>query len=446
MKFLCVLGDITATYCNSKIYNRFFIGFSCGIPFLLTLTILDLWLKDCGVSNTVIGLFTLLHWPFLLKFLWAPFIDRCNFPYLSRKLGRRRGWAIASQLLLFAGILGMACSDPNTSRFQLILYASIVAFADGCQDMSLYAYQLDKAKNDTFGPIAGVVVFGYKIGLFFTKSTTLYLAHYFSWNVAYTVMAFSVFLCTFLILRIKEPQVTTTENEKRIKHMLETYERNENSSISVIRLIRRMIFECLVCPFIIFMKRTDYKILIALIVLFRAGDIMVQKMAKPFYIDMGFSVLEIANVVQVFGTIAAIFGGIFGGYIVKKSGIRLAMLYGAIAHSCSCLAYITISIVGHDIHLLYFTVFIENITGGIMGTSFIAFLYSLCDKKYCATQYALLWAFYDFGGAVCRISSGFIADSLGWTNFFIFSALMFLPSIMILYVHRNIIITKHIQP
>lgn len=433
MKLKSILGDFAHTYCNPKIYIRFFVGFSCGVPFLLTLTILDLWLKDCGVSNTAIGLFTIIHWPFLLKFLWAPFIDRFNFPYLSKKLGRRRGWAVASQLLLFIGILGMALSSPGASLFRLIFCASIVAFADGCQDMSLYAYQLDKAKTDMFGPIAGVVIFGYKVGMFFTKSTALYLAHYFGWNKAYAVMAFSVFLCTFMILHIKEPQATKTSSEKQIKDMLKRYEEKDNSRFAFMRLIQGTLFECLICPFKIFMKRNNWRVLIAIVILFRAGDIMSQKMAKPFYVDMGFSMLEIANVVQVFGTIAALLGGIFGGYFVKKVGIKFAMLYASIVHAFSCFAYVVISLVGYDIHWLYFTVFVENITGGAMGTSFIAFLYSLCDKRYCATQYALLWAFYDCGGAIYRMTSGILADTLGWTKFFLFTGVMFLPSIFILF-------------
>ena len=432
MKLISTLGDFADTYNKPKMYARFFIGFSCGVPFLLTLTILDLWLKDYGVSNTVIGLFTIIHWPFMMKFLWAPFIDRLNFPYLSKKLGRRRGWAIASQILLFVGIMGMATADPGCNLVRLVVCASIVAFADGCQDMSLYAYQWDKAKKSTLGPIAGVVLFGYKVGMFFSKSTTLYLAYYFGWNKAYALMAFSVFLCTFLILHIKEPRTEKASNEKQIKNMLKTYEENDNSKFDFVRVMRATIFECLVCPFKIFMKRNNWKILIAIVVLFRAGDIMAQKMAKPFYVDMGFTMLEIANVVQVFGTIAALIGGIFGGYFVKTTGVKSAMLYGAIAHALSCFAYLAISIAGHNIHLLYFTVFIENITGGAMGAAFIAFLYSMCDKKYCATQYALLWAFYDFGGTIYRMMSGFLADTLGWTNFFLLLPVLFLPSIVLL--------------
>lgn len=432
MNLTSILGDFVKTYCNHNIGSRFFLGFSCGVPFLLTLTILDLWLKDCGVSNTAIGLFSLLHWPFTLKFLWAPFIDRLNFPILSKKFGRRKGWALASHILLFLGLTGMSCCNLETSLFQLILCACIVAFADGCQDMSLYAYQLDKAKEKMLGPIAGVFIFGYRIGMFFSKCISLYLAYYFGWNAAYSIMAFSIFLCTFLIFHIDEPHVVKTKNEKQISDMVKSYEQGIKSKIQFIRVLKTTIFECLVCPFRFFMKRDEWKKLIAVVVLFRAGDIMAHKMAKPFYVDLGFSMLEIANVVQVFGTIATLIGGIVGGYLIKNFGIRITMFYSAMAHAFSCFAYVALSVAGHNIHMLYFTIFIENVTGGTMGTSFIAFLYSLCDKKYCATQYALLWAFYDCGGAVYRMTSGAIADAIGWTNYFLFIPVMFIPSMLIL--------------
>jgi PAT family beta-lactamase induction signal transducer AmpG len=429
MKIASILDDFVKIYFNKEICSKFFVGFSCGIPFLLTLTILDIWLKEHGVSNTVIGLFTLIHWPFTLKFLWAPFIDKFNFPLLSKLFGRRRGWAIASQILLFIGITGMSLSDPSSSLIRLMMFSSVVAFADGCQDMSLYAHQLDKSRSKMLGPIAGVVIFGYRTGMFFTKSTSLYLAHYFGWNAAYAAMSLSVFLCIFFILSIKEPKVLKAPHEGQIKNMVKKYGSSNNSKFEFIHMLKTTVFECLICPFRIFMEKYEWKKLISIVVLFRAGDVLAQKMLKLFYIDIGFSTLEIANVVQVFGTVATMIGGIVSGYFIKKYGLKKIMICTSIAHALSCLLLIVFSIIGYDIHMLYFTVFVENVTGGAMGTSFIAFLYSLCNKHYCATQYALLWAFYDLGGAFCRTISGILADSLGWTQYFLFVSLMFMPGI-----------------
>jgi PAT family beta-lactamase induction signal transducer AmpG len=323
----------------------------------------------------------------------------------------------------------MATATPQASIASLMFYVSLVAFADGCQDMSLYPYQLDKANAKMFGPIASIFVFGYKTGMFFSKSITLYLAYYFGWNLAYGFMAFSIFLCTIFIFYLDEPQTSKTGEIKRIERMVESYERREKSKFEFMRIIKATIFECLVCPFKIFMKRRDWLQIISIIMLYRAGDRMAQKMAKPFYVDMGFSKLEIANVVQVFGTIAALIGGIIGGYLVKLFGIKKAMFWTGIVHAVGCLSYVVLSRIGYDIRMLYVTVFIENITCGAIAASFISFLYSLCNKNYAATQYALLWAFSELGGSIFRTISGATVDALGWTNFFLFIPLVFLPSI-----------------
>ena len=154
---------------------------------------------------------------------------------------------------------------------------------------------------------------------------------------------------------------------------------------------------------------------------------MAQKMAKPFYVDMGFSKLEIANVVQVFGTIAALFGGVIGGYLVKLLGIKRAMFFAGIIHAIGCFSYVALSYVGHDIRMLYLTVFVENITCGAIAAAFISFLYSLCNKNYAATQYALLWAFFELGGLIFRAVSGVVADALGWANYFLIIPFIFCP-------------------
>jgi PAT family beta-lactamase induction signal transducer AmpG len=356
-----------------------------------------------------------------------------DFPILSKIFGRRRGWAIASQILLFIGLSGMASVNPRDNMVSLMFFVSLVAFADGCQDMSMYAYQLDKVSVNMFGPVAGVFVSGYKMGMFFSKTITLYLAHYFGWNYAYASMAFSIFLCTFFIFFIEEPKIKSTDELKRIESMVESYEKKETSKWRFIRFIKATVFECLVCPFKMFMQRKDWIYIISIVVLYRAGDRMIQKMAKPFYVDMGFSKLEIANVVQVFGTIAALVGGVIGGYVVKRLGIKKAMFWAGIIHATGCFAYLLLLYSGHDIKMLYCTVFVENFTCGIISTAFIAFLYSLCNKNYATTQYATLWAFFECGGAIFRSISGIIVDTIGWHNFFLLAPVAFVPSLVILY-------------
>lgn len=430
MRLTPFVSDFFKSYFNKDVYIKTFVGFSCGVPAMLRLSVLDIWLKDCGVSNALIGVFSLLHWPYWFKFLWAPFIERIDFPYLSKKFGRRRGWAIASQCLLFIGIFGMACCDPRTSLGTLLTFASIVAFADGCQDVSMYAYQLDGVHNGTVGVSASVFIFGYRMGMFFAKSLTLYLAHFLDWNSAYHSMAFAIFVCTVFVLGLHEPVIHNKKEERRLDQLAKEYI-TENSFWGD---VKRRIFECLVCPFKLFMEQNGWQLALALIFTYRIGDRIAQKMSKLFYMDIGFSLLDIANAVQVFGTVATIAGGLIGGYYVKCSGLKRAMLSLGIIHAIACFSYVILTHTGANLSLLYITVFIENTTGGALTTTFIAYLYSLCNHRaYPATQYALLWAFYELGGMACRSVSGIMADSLGWRNFFICIPFLFIPGILILW-------------
>lgn len=428
MKIQSVVCDFIETYFNKYIGSRVFLGFSCGIPFLLRLTILDVWLKENNVSNTTIALLSLLQWPYMLKFLWAPFIEKIPFPFFSKIFGHNRGWALASHLLLFLGIIGMSLCDPQKHLIILMCVTSLVAFADGCQDVALYAYQIDRVKTESLGPVAGVFVFGYRVGMFFSKSIALYLAYYCGWNIAYLLMAFSVCICTFFVMCIDEPNPPAGVN--RLQH---------KSMENILVIIKDTISECLYNPFKKFIMQSGSEKTMAIIVLFMFGDRMLQKMSKLFYIDLGFSLLEIANVVQVFGTVSSIIGGLAGGYCVKILGVKRSMFYTGIIHAITCFLYIVLAHTGHNINVLYFVVFVENVTAGAMMTSFISFLYSLCRKQYASTQYALLWGFYEMGGAVSRTISGWLADTLGWVNFFIFVPIIFIPSLVIL---KNIIHTE----
>ncbi|MBQ3564900.1 MAG: MFS transporter [Alphaproteobacteria bacterium] len=421
MKFTSFLDDFIHTYFRKELSPKFFLGFTCGIPFLLRLAVLDLWLKDFGLSNTAIGFITLIQCPYIFKFLWAPFTDRFDFPVLSRLLnGRKRGWAFASQLLLFAGILGMASSSPQDSLYRLLIFASIVAFADGIQDVSIFPSQWDNVSENMKGPTAGIFVFGYRLGLFFSKSLTLYLAHYLGWNYAYAVMAFSIFLCTFFILKMPEPPSQEEDFADEIK-----------KPFSI--LIPSTISKCLIDPFKQFLKKDHWRELISLLLLYRLGDIMFQKMSKLFYVDIGFSILDIANVVQVFGSIASLPGGIIGGYIITRIGITRAMMWFTSIHACCCcVCYVALAQIGKSFPMLYLSVFMEHVTIGAVTTVFVAFMYSISGKRHTSTQYALLWAFNGISNILYRSISGGIADVLGWTNFFLLLPLLIIPSLVIL--------------
>lgn len=434
-------SNFRSTYLTQQMFNIFWIGLSCGIPFLLTTEILDMRLKMAGVSNTVIGLFAILHCPYTFKFLLGPFADKIQLPFFCKKFGQRRGWALISQMSLFIGLLGIAVSNPINEIHKLIFFILLSTFANGLQDITLYAYQFDNIKQENFGTIASVVNIGYKIGMLISKSSVLYIQYYFGWTAAYIVMAFSIFLSVIFVLYAHEPVIIQTKEDKAVKKltsMLYAKEKAQNHENSIASHLKIVFFECLLCPIKLLLKSANSSLYLLIIMFYKAGDIMLKKMAKVFYIDLGFSILDIANIVQVFGTITSFVGGIMIGLILKKNDLKKCMLYTSIVHAFAGFSMLLLVYYGNNITCLYIVVVLEVLTGSAMSTCFLAFLYSLCRSGSPTTQYALLWAMHEVVGIAIRSFAGMYSDFVSWGVFFSTIPFLFIPGIIVL----NMLIKK----
>lgn len=412
----------------------FAVGFSSGLPFLMTLTVLDVWLKDSGFSNSAIGLITAINLPYIFKFLWAPFIDRVDLPILSEKFGRKKTWTLISQLLLTTSFIGMSTCDPRTELCKLITFTCIATFATSCQNIALYSFQIDRLQKQQFGSTASTVIFGYRIGMLVASAGSLFLAESYSWEIAYKIMAMLIFACSMILIALPEPEQTVCAEKRKIARLTQRFlkiQRRPNSRSSIIKSV---FFECLVCPFMFFKKHKNWLFYIFIIAMFKTGDVMVHKMSKPLYIELGFTKAEIAEVVGIMGVIATILGGFIGGYIVKKIHVKRSMLFCGMFHAFANLAYLFLYFSGHDMWLFYITVSIENMSGGMMMTAFLSFLYKICSTSYPATQYALLWGIHGVSATFFRGISGIIVDSVGWINFYLVSLMLSLPSIICIYL------------
>jgi len=324
---------------------------------------------------------------------------------------------------------------------KLIWFIVLSTFANGLQDITLYTYQFDKVKQDDFGTIASVVNVGYKVGMLLSKSSALYIQYYFGWTAAYLVMASSILLSVIFVLQADEPVVLSTKESKAVQkltNMLLEKERIKNRADKIISKLRVVFFECLVCPIKLLMRMANWQYYMAIITLYKAGDIMLKKMAKVFYLDIGFSILEIANVVQVFGTIASFVGGIIIGVILKNNDLKKCMFYSAIVHALAGFSILLLVHYGNNIALLYVVVLLEVVTGSAMSTCFLAFLYSLCRTGSPTTQYAILWAVHEVIGTTIRSFSGFYADIVSWNIYFLTIPVLFIPGIAILAKLRSI--------
>ena len=408
--------EASKVYFDRRVLAVLFLGFSSGLPLLLVFSTLSLWLKDEGISKTVIGIFALVRTPYTFKFLWAPLIDRLPFPLLAARLGRRRAWVVATQLALMASILALATTTPSLTPGLTAVLAVVVAFCSASQDIVIDAYRIEILAEEEQGAGAAMVVNGYRIGMLMAGAGAISLADVLSWHAVYSIMAAMVVVSLVTILLSPEPKEPdggapgTHEGGARFGWLQ----------------------DAVVAPFSDFMKRDGWVFILLFIMLYKLGDAYLGVMANPFYVEMGFTKNEIAAVSKVFGLGATITGGLIGGALVYRYGIRTSLLIAGVLMAASNLVFAVQAMVGHSVPMLMLTIAVENLTGGMGTTAFVAYLSSLCNMAYTATQYALLSSFMAFARDVLSASSGWLADHVDWVTFFVITTFGALPGLILL--------------
>jgi PAT family beta-lactamase induction signal transducer AmpG len=400
---------------------------------LLVLSTLSLWLKDEGITKATIGAFALVKTPYNFKFLWSPIIDRLNLPLFTKLFGRRRGWAILSQIFLMIAIFALALTNPAKAPFYTAMFAVFVAFCSASQDIVIDAYRVEILENDEQGAGSGMITLGYRIGMLTSGAGALYLAEYFenggtkklkalesffgvridAWNATYMLMAFAVLVGLITILCSKEP--------KEIKL---TKKHNENETF---------IKSAFLNPLIDFSKRPGWVFILLFVMLYKLPDAYMGPMVMPFYDDMGFLKSEIAKISKLYGMFATIAGGILGGILVNKYKIVKSLIFCGIIQGLSNLMFVYLAKVGHNNEVLALTITLENLAGGMSITAFVAYLSSLCSVAFTATQYALLSSLMGFSRDVVSATSGKLAQTVSWEMFFVITAFLSVPGLLLLF-------------
>ncbi len=408
--------ETSKVYFDRRVLAVLFLGFSSGLPLLLVFSTLSLWLKDEGISKTVIGIFALVRTPYTFKFLWAPLIDRLPFPFLAARLGRRRAWVVATQLALMAAILALATTTPSLTPGLTAVLAVVVAFCSASQDIVIDAYRIEILSEEQQGAGAAMVVNGYRVGMLMAGAGAISLADVLSWHAVYSIRAAMVVVGLVTILLSPEPQ-------EPAGGMPDGDQAGGRWG---------WLQGAVVAPFSDFMRRDGWVFILLFIMLYKLGDAYLGVMANPFYVEMGFSKNEIAAVSKVFGLGATITGGLIGGVIVYRYGIRASLLIAGVLMAASNLVFAVQAMVGHSVPMLMVTIAAENLTGGMGTTAFVAYLSSLCHMAYTATQYALLSSFMAFARDVLSASSGWLADHVSWVTFFVVTTFAALPGLILL--------------
>ncbi len=424
--------DDAAVYLEPRVVAILFLGFSSGLPFGVLAEPLTAWLVESGATKTAIGLFVLVSIPYSLKFLWAPLMDRVPLPVLTRALGRRRGWAMFTQAVLLVVIFGMGLTDPGVDLWWTALFALTIAFVSASQDIVIDAYRVEILEESRLAAGAAMAVFGWRIGQVGGGAAGLIFADILPWPLVFGGMAAMVVVGMITILVNPEPgKAATPESIARERHAADALARRSDLAPRLAETLA-WLYGAVVCPFADFMTRRGWVAILLFILLYKFGDAVLAVMKIPFFLEIGFSKTEIAEIAKVFGFNAIIVGGLLGGALLSRIGIMRGLVVCGVLMALSNLIFVVQAWVGHDLWMLTLTIAIENVTTGMGTVAFVAYLSSLCNVAYTATQYALLTSFMALSRTVMSSGAGWLADQMDWVAFFIVTTVAAAPGLALL--------------
>ena len=387
---------------------------------------LSFWLREAGIDRTTIGYLSWVGLAYAFKWLWAPLVDRMPIPVLTRVMGRRRSWLLLSQIAIMVGLVAMSFNDPQVALLPVVWGALAVAFGSATQDIALDAFRIESADMDRQAALAAAYQTGYRLAMIWAGAGVLWLAaraevagavgyQHSAWHTAYLVMAASMLPGVLTVLLSQEPLRRTLPPAKNVADWLRG---------------------ALVEPFADFLSRYRWQavLILALIATYRISDVVMGIMANPFYVDMGYSKDEVAAVTKVFGVIMTLLGAFVGGVLAMRLGVMRVLMLGAVLSAASNLLFAALSTRGHDLNGLIFVISADNLSSGIASAAFIAYLSSLTNVNYSATQYALFSSMMLLLPKFLAGYSGLYVDAFGYADFFLATALLGVPVLLLVWL------------
>ena len=421
-------------YKNPKVLAMLFLGFSAGLPILLVFGTLSAWLNSEGVDKTTIGFVSWVALAYGLKFLWSPLVDRLPLPLLTRALGQRRSWMLLAQVGVITGLTALSLFDPKISLASIVAFAVLTAFSSATQDITIDAWRIEAIEDEYQGAMAGTYQLGYRIGMILAGSMAFVIADYYSWSIAYLSMACFMTVGIISTFIISEPDHTLRDQEWATeKRVLALLERKQHLP-EKIRNLQAWFVGAVICPFADFFARNGWNALLILtfIAVFRMSDITLGVMAFPFYQDMGYSGSEIGVVSGLVGKFITISGALLGGVLVVRYGVMRMLLAGAIIVIATNLLFAWLAGQEPLVIWLILVVGADNLAGGLAGTVFIAYLSSLTNRAYTATQYALFSSIMLLLPKFIGGFSGVVVDATNYPVFFLYAAALGIPSVLLI--------------
>ena len=399
------------------------LGFAAGLPLLLVLGTLSFRLREAGIDRSTIGYLSWVGLAYGFKWVWAPLVDRLPIPFFTHRLGRRRSWLLLSQSMVMVGLVGMAISDPSQTLGPVVWCALLVAFGSATQDIALDAFRIESADPTQQAALAASYQTGYRLAMIWAGAGVLWVAAWVqgdnaagyvhaAWQAAYLVMAASMLVGCITVVMSKEPVPAALPPARNVKEWLQG---------------------ALIAPFADFLKRYKWQavLILSLIAVYRISDVVMGIMANPFYVDMGYTKAEVATVTKVYGVLMTLLGAFIGGVMALRWGVMRILLLGAVLSALSNLLFAWLSTHGHDVNALIAVVSADNLASGIASAAFIAYLSSLTNVQYSATQYALLSSMMLLLPKFIAGFSGDYVNAHGYADFFTATAWLGLPVLVL---------------
>jgi PAT family beta-lactamase induction signal transducer AmpG len=419
-------ADTLRVYLEPATLRMLALGFSAGLPLLLVLGTLSFRLREAGIDRTTIGYLSWVGLAYGFKWCWAPLVDRLPLPGLTTTLGRRRGWLLLSQAAIMAGLVGMALADPRDALGPIVWCALAVAFGSATQDIALDAFRIESADTQRQAALAATYQTGYRLAMIWAGAGVLWIAaraevatagnyQHAAWQTAYLVMAASMLVGVVTVLLSREPARAELPPARNAAEWLQG---------------------ALVDPFADFIRRYRWQaaLILGLIAVYRISDVVMGIMANPFYVDMGYTKDEVAAVTKVYGVIMTLAGAFIGGALSMRLGVMRVLMLGAILSAATNLLFAWLAGRGHDVQALIWVVSADNLSSGIASAAFIAYLSSLTNVQYSATQYALFSSMMLLLPKWLAGFSGKYVDLHGYVEFFNATAMLGLPVLVLVWL------------
>jgi PAT family beta-lactamase induction signal transducer AmpG len=422
------LADTLSVYFKPRVLVVLLLGFSGGLPLILTGSTLQAWMTESGLDIRTIGLFAAVGIPYTVKFLWAPFVDALDVPVLSPLLGRRRGWLLLSQLILMAAIALLAFCDPALSPWLIAAAALLVSTASATQDIVIDAFRVESLPEEEQAAGMASYVAAYRVGALVSSAGALFLVTGFltfgltrhaAWTACYLTMASLILVGVLATLLAVEPEKSAAAATQHASHAQENpFKRTLDAAIA-------SLYD--------FFSRDMALVMLAFVVLFKLADALAFSLATPFVLDIGFSRTELATIMKGVGFAATLLGGFVGGFVARAYPLAASLWIGAILQTVTILAFSLQAVLGRDLAMLTFAITVASFTGAIGTVIFVAYQSALCaNPLHTATQFALLTALDSLGRTVFALGTGFVAHATGWAWFFAICAMSGIPSFCLL--------------